>query len=82
MACPVVSSVCHAWLRKARKMATHRSAVGKWNSSPPSCQTPSSLRNRSLFPWFMWMSCTPFPGRKPKILSGVLASGPHRSPNT
>ena len=31
--------------------------------------------------WFMWMSWTPLPGRNPKTLSRVAASGPHRWPN-
>ena len=49
-ACPATSSVCHAWLWKARKIATHCDVPGKWKSRPPSCHTPSSRRNAALLP--------------------------------
>ena len=62
-------------------MPTQRDSAGKWISRAPSCQTPSSVWNRGTLPWFMWMSCTPLPGRKPNVVSAVWASGPQRSPN-
>ena len=75
MAWPVVSSVCQAWLWKARKTPTQRDAAGRWRTSPPSCHTPSSPWNEPLLPWFMWMSCTPLPGRKPNTLSCDVGLG-------
>ena len=57
-------------------MATHWSVDGKRRTSPPSCHTPSSPRWPGSLPWFMWMSWTPLPGSKWKILSGLPALRP------